>query len=67
MLAVAQDDYNIFLATQRKESKDGKFLRDTHGHWVVQHDLFSHDGLTDEGVAEGFAEFAKKEKLSFFV
>ena len=73
------DDYNIFFATQRKESKDtsgdkiiatnkdGRFLRDTHGHWVVQHDLFSHDGLTDEGVAEGFAEFAKKEKLSFFV
>lgn len=73
------DDYNIFFATQRKESKDtsgdkiiaigkdGKLLRDTHGHWVVQHDLFSHDGLTDEGIAEGFAEFAKKEKLSFFV
>lgn len=73
------EDYNIFFATQRKESKDtsgdkivakdkdGKLLRDTHGHWVIQHDLFSHDGLTDEGVAEAFAEFGKKEKLSFFV
>lgn len=73
------DDYNIFFATQRKESKDtsgdkiiapgenGKPLRDAHGHWVVQHDLFSHDGLTDEGIAEAFAEFATKEKLSFFV
>ena len=71
-------DYNIFFATQRKESKDtsgdkiialaknGKPLRDTHGHWVVQHDLFNHDGLTDDGVAEAFAEFGKKEKLSFF-
>jgi type I restriction enzyme M protein len=73
------NDYNIFFATQRKKSKDssgdkiialgkdGNLLRDAHGHWVVQHDLFSHDGLTDEGVAEAFEEFAKKEKLSFFV
>lgn len=73
------DDYNIFFATQRKESKDtsgekiiartsdGKLLRDAHGHWVIQHDLFSHDGLTDEGIAEAFGEFGKKEKLSFFV
>jgi len=72
------DDYNIFFATQRKESKDTSgekryepdgnsgYLRDTHGHWVVQHDLFNHDGLTADGIAEAFAEFAKKEKLSFF-
>nr|WP_281720260.1 N-6 DNA methylase [Nitrosomonas nitrosa] len=72
------DDYNIFFATQCKESKDtsgekiiatgkdGKLLRDTHGHWVVQHDLFSHDSLTNDGIAEAFAEFAKKEKMSFF-
>lgn len=72
------DDYNIFFATQRKESKDtsgdkryepdgkGGYLRDAHGHWVVQHDLFNHDGLTADGIAEAFAEFAKKEKLSFF-
>lgn len=78
-LCKKSDDYNIFFATQRKKSKDtsgdkliasgkeGELLRDTHGHWVVQHDLFSHDGLTDPGIAEAFAEFAKKEKLSFFV
>jgi type I restriction enzyme M protein len=70
-------DYNIFFATQQLESKDnggekiiarkdGKLLRDTHGHWVIQHDLFNHDGLTRDGIAEAFAEFAKKEKLSFF-
>ena len=41
-------------------------LRDTHGHWVVQHDLFNHDGLTRDGIAEAFEEFAAKEKLSFF-
>jgi len=41
-------------------------LRDTHGHWVVQHDFFNHDGLTQDGIAEAFEEFAAKEKLSFF-
>ena len=72
------EDYSIFFATQRKESKDtsgekiyvrnmeGKRLRDSHGHWVVQHDLFNHEGLTEDGIAEAFIEFTKKEKLSFF-
>jgi type I restriction enzyme M protein len=41
-------------------------LRDTHGHFVVQHDLFNHDGLTQDGIAEAFEEFAAKEQLSFF-
>ena len=73
------EDYNIFFATQRQASKDsggdkiiavgedGRFLRDSHGHWVVQHDLFNHEGLTSDGIFEGFAAFAKKENLSFFV
>lgn len=39
---------------------------DNHGHLIVKHDLFNHDGLTGDGIAEAFAEFAKKEKLSFF-
>jgi type I restriction enzyme M protein len=72
------DDYPIFFATQRLPSKDnsgdkiyvkdaeGERLRDTHGHWVVQHDFFNHDGLTQDGIAEAFEEFAAKEKLSFF-
>ena len=77
-LCPKMEDYNIFFATQQDESKDssgekryivannGDYLRDTHGHWVVQHDLFNHDGLTNDGIAEAFIEFAKKEKLSFF-
>jgi type I restriction enzyme M protein len=72
------DDYNIFFATQRLPSKDssgekifvkdmdGNPLRDSHGHWVVQHDLFNHEGLTQDGISEAFAEFVKKEGLSFF-
>jgi type I restriction enzyme M protein len=71
-------DYNIFFAAQRLESKDssgekiiardkqGNLLRDAHGHWVIQHDLFNHDGLTQDGITEAFTEFAKQEKLSFF-
>lgn len=72
------EDYEIFFATQQIESvdnsgrkvyrknPDGTFLRDTHGHFVVAHDLFNHDGLTADGIAEAFEEFATKEGLSFF-
>ena len=72
------DDYNIFFATQQVESvnnrgekvyaraADGSLLRDAHGHFIVAHDLFGHEGLTQEGVAEAFCEFAAEEQLSFF-
>lgn len=40
-------------------------LLDSHGHFIVKHDLFNHDGITQDGIAEAFIEFAKKEKLSF--
>lgn len=42
-----------------------EYLLDRHGHLVVKHDLFNHDGLTQDGIAEAFRKFAKKEKLSF--
>ncbi|MFI3222831.1 MAG: N-6 DNA methylase, partial [Methylococcaceae bacterium] len=72
------DDYPIFFATMQEPSKDnsgdkiyvsqadGSPLLDTHEHLIVKHDLFNHDGLTQDGIAEAFIEFAKKEKLSFF-
>lgn len=49
-------------------SEDGNSqpLLDSHGHLIVKHDLFNHDGMTEDGIAEAFAEFAKKEHLSFF-
>ncbi len=71
-------DYNIFFATQQVESvnnrgekvyvknPDGTNKRDSHGHFIVAHDLFNHDGRTQDGVTEAFIEFAKKEGLSFF-
>ena len=43
-----------------------RYRLDSHGHLIVKHDLHNHDGLTRDGIAEAFAEFAKKEKLSFF-
>jgi len=77
------EDYPIFFATMQEPSKDnsgekiyrkdaqGNKLKDDHGHFIVQHDLFSTklaDGThTPEGIAEAFIEFAKKERLSFFI
>ena len=49
---------------QNETSTD--YLLDSHGHLIVKHDLFNHDGLTKDGIAEAFAEFAKREGLSFF-
>jgi type I restriction enzyme M protein len=41
------------------------YLLDNHGHLIVKHDLFNHDGLTKDGIFEAFVEFAEKENLSF--
>ena len=76
-LCPKKDDYPIFFATMQKPSKDNSgdkiyrltndgALRDEHGHLIVDHDLYNHDGLTEDGIAEAFAEFAKKEGFSFF-
>lgn len=73
------EDYPIFFATMRESSKDnsgdkiyvqspdGSPLLDAHEHLIVKHDLFNHDGKTQDGIAEAFIEFAKKERLSFFL
>lgn len=77
-LCPKKDDYPIFFATMQKPSKNnsgeklvytddsGKIVLDSHGHLIVDHDLFNHDGMTQDGIAEAFAEFAKREELSFF-
>ncbi len=48
-----------------------EFVLDEHEHLVVKHDLFSHalknGKRTPDGIAEAFVEFAKKEKLGFFL
>lgn len=77
-LCPKKEDYNIFFATQQLQGKDnsgdkiyvknadGTNALDSHGHLVVKQDLYNHDGITGDGIAEAFAEFAKKEGLSFF-
>lgn len=72
------EDYNIFFATQQVESvnnsgekvyvcrEDGTLKRDAHGHFIVDHDLYNHDEMTRDGIAEAFQEFAAQEGLSFF-
>jgi type I restriction enzyme M protein len=46
------------------------FVLDEHEHLVVKHDLFSHTlqggKRTPDGIAEAFAEFAKREELGFW-
>lgn len=77
-LCPKKEDYPIFFATMQEPSKDnsgdkvfvkdedGLPLLDSHGHLIVKHDLYNHDGVTEDGIAEAFIEFAKKESLSFF-
>ena len=77
-LCPKKEDYPIFFATMGEPSKDnsgdkifvkdkdGLPILDTHGHLIVKHDLFNHDEMTEDGIAEAFIEFAKKENLSFF-
>lgn len=77
-LCPQKDDYPIFFATMQKPSKDnsgekiyvkdenGEIKLDSHSHFIVDHDLYNHDGMTQDGIAEAFIEFAKKEGLSFF-
>ncbi|MBQ5969527.1 MAG: N-6 DNA methylase [Clostridia bacterium] len=78
-LCPKKDDYPIFFATMQEPSKDnsgdiiyvkdpetGKKKLDSHGHMYVKHDLYNHEGLTQDGIAEAFIEFAKKEGMSFF-
>ena len=78
VLCPKKEDYPIFFATMQKPSKDnsgekiyvkdenGEILLDHHNHFIVDHDLYNHDNMTQDGIAEAFIEFAKKEGLSFF-
>jgi type I restriction enzyme M protein len=73
------DDYPIFFAVSEKGGKDnsgdyvyvknddGQFKLDKNGHLIVEHDLHNHDGELSNGIAEAFIEWAKCEKLSFWV
>ena len=73
------DDYPIFFAVSEKGGKDnsgdyvyvkndnGQDKLDANGHLIVNHDLHNHAGELPDGIAEAFIEWAKGEKLSFWV
>ena len=44
-----------------EKEKERKFLLYPHDHLIVDHDLYNHEGLTEDGIAEAFIEFAKKQ------
>ena len=72
-------DYPIFFAVSEKGGKNnsgdyihlkdesGREKLDKNGHLIVEHDLHNHDGALPDGIAEAFIEWAKSEKLSFWV
>lgn len=68
---VDEDTGEVVTIERREIKKEGHpeqivFKKDKWGHAIVKHDLFNTDGLTKDGIAEAFIEFAKKERLSFF-
>jgi len=70
---VIDEDTGELITIERREIiKQGRpeqiiLKTDRWGHPIVKHDLFNTDGLTKDGIAEAFIEFAKKERLSFFL
>lgn len=72
-------DYPIFFAVSEKSGKDnsgdyihvkndsGQYKLDKNGHLIVDHDLHNHDGELNDGIAEAFIDWSKREKLSFWV
>ncbi len=71
-------DYPVFFAVSKKGGKDksgnyvyvedaqGDYRLDKNGHLIVDHDLHSHDGELDDGIAELFIDWAKSQELSFW-
>lgn len=57
-----KDSVVHYVATPKELDE---YVLDSHDHLIVKHDLFNHDGKTQDGIAEAFLEFAKKENLSF--
>ncbi|WP_104758088.1 type I restriction enzyme HsdR N-terminal domain-containing protein [Helicobacter salomonis] len=69
---ISQEGYQKLKPAQQAQATiqsailESRPLLDQHGHLIVKHDLFNHEGLTQDGIAEAFIEFAKSEGLSFW-
>ena len=64
--AELEKEAGVIIRNLKSPIIERRVLRDAHHHDIVEHDLFNVDDLTEDGIAEAFAEFAKKENLSFF-
>jgi len=72
------NDYPIFFAVSEKSGKnnsgdyvflkneDGSDKLDSHGHFIIHHDLHNHNGELSDGIAEQFIEWAEVNNLSFW-
>lgn len=75
-MELAKKDKKYYLISEEAIERTAR-VKDSHGHIFIKHDLFNHDpelckkypcrNYCRDGIAEAFIEFAKKEKLSFFV
>lgn len=81
--AMSKEKQRFYLMTENVKERNHVRVKDTHGHIFVRHDLYNHDPELDnlwtsrdvrlkgryckDGIAEAFAEFAKREGLSFFM
>ncbi len=65
--AELEREAGVIIRNLKSPIIERRILRDAHHHDIVEHDLFNVDDLTEDGIAEAFVEFGKKEKLSFFV
>ena len=55
--------YKLYVYLKNKE---GNRITDSHGHLIIEHDLYDHEEKLGEGIAEKFINWAKKQKLSFW-
>ncbi|WP_233709719.1 N-6 DNA methylase [Helicobacter salomonis] len=69
---ISQEGYQKLKPEQQRQATiqsailESRPLLDQHRHLIVKHDLFNHEGLTQDGIAEAFIEFAKSEGLNFW-
>ncbi len=71
-----REEYPIFFGVSNKSGKNnsGDYvyfndnsepILDRNGHLIVDHDLHSHNGELQKGIAEEFSEWCKNNKISF--
>jgi type I restriction enzyme M protein len=70
-------DYPVFMATSEQGGKDssgeyiyqdpaGNILKDSDGNPLIEQDCVKYRGEDQDGIAEQFVKWAKKQKLSFW-